>query len=376
MKKNNFLGSTEEKVIYPISRTSGRIFALLIFVIVAAAALFLLYNSTPTERRDVAISNNEMLKNKIDTTTIKTESNNQCDAGEYQSEYEKLKSNIPNGEWYKLTDTIQIFDGYDYITQYDVWYGSYQTYAPKYRKEVIKNASALPNQLLNLYENKGIDSSNFCEKAAILKVINKTCEITNADIRLQAFDYMLNIFYQSDKISTEQVDDAQSIWKKTHPGLSALNEWKHITSFGRVLNSIAIQKPSAEKIQIITKLIDENEKLSYAKKQEDQENYEDIPSLIIENEIPEEDLSIAADDFIKEINFHTQLGFVKSAKRYFRLYNEKWNIYEMEKKRKANKKGDFRLISGAVIGGGILALLLLSIVLLLFSINRSLSNRS
>ena len=375
MKKLNFLGKTEEKIIYPVSRTSGRIFSLFIFLVVALALLFFFYNLTPTSRRDVAISNDEMLKNKIDTSTVKEATTQQCDAGEYQTEFDKLKNNIPNGEWNKLTDTVEVFDGYEYTTQYDAWYGSYQTYAPKYRKEIVKNRSALPNQLINLYENKGIDSTEMCDKVAILKVINKTCEITKADLRLDAFQYLLNLFYQSNKITVEQVDDAQLVWKKTHPGLNYLEEWQHITSYGRVLNSIALQKPSKEKIELITQLIDENEKLNYAKKKEDQDQYDEIPSLILDNQIPEEDLSVATEDFIKEINFHSQHGFVKSAEKYYRLYREKWDIFEYEKRNKENKKEEFRLISGAVFGGGILALLLLSIVLLLFSINRNLTNK-
>jgi hypothetical protein len=205
MKKINLLGKSEEKVIYPFTRTSGRIFSILIFLTISLAILFFIYNLTPTSRRDVAITNNEMLKNKIDTSSVKPESIANCDANEYQAEFEKLKVNIPSGEWTKLTDTVQVFDGYEYTTQYDAWYGSYQTYAPKYRNEIVKNRSAIPNQLINLFENKGIDSTEECEKIEILKVLNKSCEITKQDLRLDAFHYLLNLFYQSDKITSEHV---------------------------------------------------------------------------------------------------------------------------------------------------------------------------
>ena len=375
MKKINLLGKSEEKVIYPLTRTSGRIFSILIFWTISLAILFFIYNLTPTSRRDVAITNNEMLKNKIDTSSVKPESSANCDANEYQAEFEKLKVNIPDGEWTKLTDTVQVFDGYEYTTQYDPWYGSYQTYAPKYRNDIVKNRSAIPNQLINLYENKGIDSTEECEKIEILKVLNKSCEITKQDLRLDAFHYLLNLFYQSDKITSEHVENAQIVWKKTHPGMNYLEEWQHITSYGRILNSIAVQKPTKEKIDLIAKLIDENEKMTYSKKKEDQAEYEEIPSLILDNQIPQEDLSLATDDFIKELNFHTQHGFVNSAKKYYRLYQEKWEIFESEKKNKEGKKEELRLYSAAIVGGGILALLLLSIVLLLFSINKNLTSR-
>ena len=136
---------------------------------------------------------------------------------------------------------------------------------------------------------------------------------------------------------------------------------------------VVVQKPKKERMDVFTKLIDENEKLNYAKKAEDQLNYSYVANAILRSDLPDEELAKASESFIKDLSFHSNRGFNSSLNKYLSLYNEKYKLFSNEKVAKDYQKSDYRFMSAITIGAGILALLLFAMVLLLFSINKSLS---
>lgn len=373
MKQKNVLSKLEEKLIFPISKTTGRVFALFISLLIVIALVFLIYNSIPTSQRDVLITKSEILKNKIDPDATEETNSQTCNASESEGELQNLKNKLPNAEWVNLTETIDVFDGYDYITKYDPWYGSYQTYVPKYKKQIVKNYNAIPNKLTGLFEAKGIDSLMFCEKTEILKVLNKACELTVDDYKIDAFNRISNLYYSIDKISMENINDAITIRNKIKPQKSQLENYEDLNEFIDILNMVVVHKPKKERIDVFTKLIDENEKLNYAKKTEDQLNYGYVANAILRSDLPDEELVKASESFIKDLNFHSNRGFNTSLARYLNLYSEKFKLFSNEKAATDYQKSDYRFMSAITIGAGILALLLFAMVLLLFSINKSLS---
>jgi hypothetical protein len=375
MKKSNLLNQSEEKLIFPVSRTSGRIFGLILFLVISGALIYFLFNSTPTNRREVTITKNELLKNKIDTSTTKKVTELSCETGDEANEYAKLQGNLSNAKWAPLMDTIEMFDGYETKTVEDPWYGSYERMVPKYRKELVKNNEAIPNKLNSLYESKGIDSTMSCEKAEILKSLNKVCEMAKLELKENAFENVMSVLYSVDKLTSKNTEDAINIWKKVNLGKSTFESWSDLTDFRSMLSLMATEQPSESRVNLINNLIDENEKQTYPLKKSDQDTYSELPMMILGNKIPDDELATATADFLKDIQFHDEKGFVKSANKYYRLFNEKWNVFENQRIIESGKKSGNRVLSSMVIGGGILALLLLSVVLLLFAINKTLSNK-
>ena len=164
MKKiRAFFNSMEERFVFPISRRTYQIVALIALLILGGAAIWLLVNTTPTGQDDVVISKSEVIQNQIDTSTVVKQESTQsaCLEATYKAWIDTLKTDLPTEEWKKLGEYVDETipnENYDY-------YSENNTEPEFITQKVFKsNPEAIPNMLEKVYASRGIDSTGYCEK--------------------------------------------------------------------------------------------------------------------------------------------------------------------------------------------------------------------
>lgn len=81
------------------------------------------------------------------------------------------------------------------------------------------------------------------------------------------------------------------------------------------------------------------------------------------------------EDFIVEIKFYHEIGFIKSLRRYLNLYEDKLNWKENQKRRIQESKAANRWFALKYAGFAMLAIGIFTIILLLFSIQNILRKK-
>ena len=171
MKK--FFNNMEERFVFPIGRRSWQVLSLLGLIVLALSILYFALNSTPTSRESVSVSKTEVIGDKVDTTTAVVETTPAtCSEQDYKLWLDTLKSDLPNSEWVKLGDSTEPYLEYakdEYGSYIQDSEGNFQTYQ---KRDFKANTAAIPNVLDIIYNNKGFDSTNFCEKIEIIKYLH------------------------------------------------------------------------------------------------------------------------------------------------------------------------------------------------------------
>jgi hypothetical protein len=81
---------------------------------------------------------------------------------------DSIKKDLPTSEWVKLGDSTEPYNDYakdefgSYILDSD---GNYEMIQ---KRDFRANEAAIPNLLDRIYNSKGLDSTNFCEKIEVL----------------------------------------------------------------------------------------------------------------------------------------------------------------------------------------------------------------
>jgi len=91
----NFFTILEEKFVFPIGRRSWNIFVLLALLGLAGGILFFVLNLFPAGRGEVAVSKNEVIENRVDTTEVVVNTETTCSQADYNSWVDTLKSDLP-----------------------------------------------------------------------------------------------------------------------------------------------------------------------------------------------------------------------------------------------------------------------------------------
>lgn len=357
----------EERYFFPIGRRTWQILSLVAFLLLAGCIIYFLTNSTPTSRDQINVSKEEVVEQKIDTQAVVEVPVTGCQLSELKSSYDSLRAYTSKLEWKKLGDssgleTIYITDEYgNYV------YNGYD-YATTEVKKFIENDTAIPNVVENIFRQRGIDSSDICERINIIKTLVQFCKITspkfiNSDVIIS----YSRICAELSAISADQVQSSYSFKTKLEGTQSLISNEDDKRNFSGYLNYIIENSIDESKLNTAIELITKHRELN-SKNKYDNDEYFDIAKLILEIELSSEELSDAIQDFTGNIEYYDNNNLYKSLKTYLRLYKEKLEIAESEKLMRQAEKAANRSMSITYGIYAFFSIVGIATILLLFSI--------
>jgi len=375
MKK--FFNSMEERFVFPIGRRTWQIIAMVALLGLAAFIIWFLFNLTPTGRDNVKISKSEVVENKIDTavaveTVIVKES---CTKTEFDQLYDSLKKDLPNSEWNKLGDSSEPMNVYlqddlgNYV--YDE-YGNMQIVA---KRNYIKNEQAIPNIIDMLFNKRGYDTTNICNRIEILKSLHLLNGITQSEyLSKEGIFYYCNILSENREIDYLLISKSIDL-KNQIDGKSVLvKSTDDLESCLKYINYVSSNNVSDEQIQACLKLINAHRKLNngvYSQKK-----YFDIAEIVFESRLSIDELKNALTGFESDIEYYDKNDLKKSLSRYLRLYGDKLSIAEMKKTQKEFEKSKNREFSKLAMLICFASIISIATILLLYSIQQLLKEHT
>jgi hypothetical protein len=372
MKK--FFNSMEERFVFPIGRRSWQILSLLGLILLTLSILYFVVNSTPTSRESVSVSKAEVIGDKVDTTATVVETTPAtCSDQDYKNWLDTLKKDLTNSEWVKLGDSTEPYTEYakdEYGSYIQDSEGNFLTYQ---KRDFKPNTAAIPNVLELIYNSKGLDSSSYCEKIEVVKLLHFLNKKTEKNYLEKE-----GVFYYASGISELPAANMTILEKsftlkaaielsdKKISSLEELNEaWRYI----RYLSTNSV---SDKHVDIAISTIKAHSELK--KKEYPSNKYFDIAELVFNSNLKIEDLSTAMEDFNEEISFYDSNDLYKSLRKFLKLYEEKVERAEAKKEMKSIEKSLHRTQSLTYAAGAFLAIVAIASILLLFSIQSLLKN--
>jgi hypothetical protein len=367
MKKiRAFFNSMEERFVFPISRRTYQIVALLALVILGGAAVWLLVNTTPTSQDDVVISKSEVIQNQIDTAVVSKEpAQSACTVETYKAWLDTLKSDLPNEEWKKLGEYVDETvpnENYDYYSENNT--------EPEYitKKVFQANPEAVPNMLDAVYASRGIDSTAYCEKIVVLEslhylIIKSSSEYKSAGYR----NYLSLLEYnpattKADFVNTFELESGIEL-KEVF-----IEDQKTLELFFEYFKFYMNEKPSEVRVDLAINTLKNHYKVGQGNRKKDREDYFEVASIIIKSDLTDEELTKALDGYNSEMAFYSQNGLLATLHKYLKLYEEKLSIALAKQAAEKERKAQQRLLSFYGIAGAFAAIISVAGILLLFSI--------
>ena len=372
MKK--FFNSMEERFVFPIGRRSWQVLSLLGLIVLALSILYFVVNLTPTSRESVSVSKAEVIGDKVDTTATVVETTPAtCSDQDYKKWLDTLKNDLPNSEWVKLGDSTESYLEYakdEYGSYIQDSEGNFQTYQ---KRDFKPNAAAIPNVLEVIYNSKGFDSSNYCEKIEVIKLLHFLNKKTEKNYLEKE-----GIFYYASGIAElpaanltilEKSFTLKSAIELSDKKISSLEELNEVWRYIRYLSTNSV---SDKHVDLAISTIKAHSELK--KKEYPSNKYFDIAEVVFNSNLKIEDLSSAIEDFNKEISFYDSNDLYKSLRKFLKLYEEKVERAEEKKEMKSIEKSLHRTQSLTFAAGAFLAIVAIASILLLFSIQSLLKN--
>jgi len=364
----SFFDSIEEKFVFPISRRTYQIIALITLIILGLSLTWLLYNSTPTGIDEVTISKSEVIQNQVDTTTIyssKEAVESNCKKEEYNLWLDSLRKDLPTQEWSRLGDSIDVTV---YNENYN--YSSQENTEPEFitKKEFQPNKEAIPNLLNEIYYKRGIDTSDFCSKINIIESLHFLFKKTNREFKNQIFkSYFELLFYYP---SSTKDDFLKSFELESGIELKEIyiEDLKTINLYLEYFKFYMEEKPSKNRIDLAVNTLKNHYKVGTGNRSKDREDYFKIASLIIKTNLNDEELTNALDGYNSEMAYYSQNGLYATIRKYLNLFEEKLSILKNKQLEEKAKKTEAQMWSLKVGVGAFLGVLLIANFLLIFSI--------
>lgn len=372
MKK--FFNSIEERFVFPIGRRSWQVLSLLGLIILALSILYFVVNLTPTSRESVSVSKAEVIGDKVDTTATVVETKPAtCSDQDYKKWLDTLKNDLPKSEWVKLGDSTESYLEYakdEYGSYIQDSEGNFQTYQ---KRDFKPNAAAIPNILEVIYNSKGFDSSNYCEKIEVIKLLHFLNKKTEKNYLEKE-----GIFYYASGIAElpaanltilEKSFTLKSAIELSDKKISSLEELNEAWRYIRYLSTNSV---SDKHVDLAISTIKAHSELK--KKEYPSNKYFDIGEVVFNSNLKIEDLASAIEDFNKEISFYDSNDLYKSLRKFLKLYEEKVERAEEKKEMKSIEKSLHRTQSLTFAAGAFLAIVAIASILILFSIQSLLKN--
>ena len=373
-KIKNFFNSIEERFVFPVSRRTWQIMALLAIVLLIFSILYFVINSTPTSRDKVSVSKEEVAENKVDTTVRVKVSASVCSKAEISAYTDSLRRITPNNEWINLGDSSESYSDY-LIDEYgNYMMDDYGNYVIIEKRNFKANELAVPNMIENIYQQRGLDTGAICSRLEVLKTLFRLSKNTSSEyLQSDALKGYANLLSQSISVNEELVIRTFSFKEKIEGSSSKITDFNMAKQFLNYLEYLSDNNIDDEKISIAIELVTSHKKLPNKSTLSNSE-YFDLVKLIFEAGLLNEDLGQAIPEFQDDLAFYDEKGLSKSLRRYLRLYQEKLSIAESEKQRKKSEKSAKKSKSITYAMYAFVSIVGIATILLLFSIQSILKN--
>ena len=368
MKKiRAFFNSMEEKFVFPISRRTYQIVALLALVILSGAAIWLIVNTTPTGQDDVVISKSEVINNQIDTTTttVVAQEKSACLGETYKAWMDTLRADLPNEEWKKLGEYVDETvpnEKYDYYSE--------DNSEPEYitKKVFQANSEAVPNMLDKVYASRGIDSTDYCEKIIVVETLHYLIGKSSAEFKNIAYRSYLSLL-EYNPVTTKE-DYVNTFELETGIELKEvyIEDEKTLNLFFDYFKFYMNEKPSKIRVELAINTLKNHYKVGQGNRTKDRGDYFDVASIIIKADLSDEELTKALDGYNSEMAFYSRNGLLATLHKYLNLYEEKLANALAKQAAEKERKAKQRLLSFYGIAGAFALIISVAGILLLFSI--------
>ncbi len=371
------LNTLEEKYLFVYGKRAWQVLSLISISGLVVALCIYGYNSLPTSREEVSISKIEFQKNQIDDDFDPSNDVESCTDAEYKKQFDLLRKAMPKAEWKNLGDSVETTE-YDYIEKYDYYYGTYYDRVPYKVKQYRKNDDAIPNILESVFDSRGVDSFQMCERINTLKLIGAL----NAYVKPDASTTFLKspfktVLTYNHGLKTKNIKDVAKIFKKIEghqpkfiDPYSGEDDWDQYSNYLSQFDNDTI---TDERIEFIIKTLGS---INQKKKLKEAPTKHAISMKILASNLEDEDLFIACDGYFGANEFiYSEENVLSNFNKYMGLFKKKVKLAEKllaeeeaEKEENRDYYKYFSLISFASI-------LSIATILLLFSIRNILNKR-
>jgi hypothetical protein len=366
-----FLDALERKVLFPVGRRTWQIFAIGAILAVLIGALWYLANSVPASRVQVRINKWEVIENEIDTTSFVVESKG-CTKEMVKSSLDSLQKRLYFLEWDSLgrfeERTYYVTDKYgNYIYNRNSW-----DYVKGKKRVFVPNEQAVPNRLNAIYEGRYIDSLDLCERKDLIATVYLLSGLYDPKFLASGtkFRDLCRQLEYNRNLDEAAVLNAQYINTLVDPSFRLIKDGETLERFYEILQFVLNSGISDEELILGDSVITAHRALGPTESA-NPDDYLEVLKIISSAKITNpKHLQRAIEDFNAEIAFYQDLGFLKSLRRYLELYYEKLEWAESQKMSQEQLKESNRKQAYDVIWMSLAAVGSITIILLLFSIQR------
>jgi hypothetical protein len=362
-----FFNSMEERFVFPIGRRTYQTFALLALLLLGGAAFWLLINTTPTGKDDVVVSKSEVIQNQIDTTAAVSQepTKSACSEESYKAWVDTLKADLPKEEWKNLgqyIDEVVPNEKYDYYSENNT--------EPEYitQKTFQANLDAVPNMLNNLYLNQGIDSTDYCQKIAIMESLHYLISKTSNDYKSTGYRNYLQVIQYNPGATKEDFVNSFELEAGIELKEVFIEDDKTLELYYDYFKFYMTEKPSQTRIDLAVNTLKNHYKVGQGNRKKDREDYFEVASIIIKSGLTDEELTSALDGYNSEMAFYSRNGLLATLHKYLKLYEEKLSMALAKQEAEKERKSQQRMYSLYGIAAAFAAIVSVAGILLLFSI--------
>jgi hypothetical protein len=370
IKLKQLFNQIEEKILFPFGRKTWQILSVITILVLLLGVIWFIINSRPSMPVRVKVDRWEVLENEIDTSEYLAQNISNCKKEMIQTSLDTLKKSLPMLEWDSLggieTKSYNLKDRYGnnvYIK--NSWIPQ------KGQKQVyIINESAVPNLLNKIYLSRYIDSSNYCDRLQIISTIQLLVNLYDPKF-LQTekrFKDLCTQFEYYRKLDEYTVLTALSIYRIIDNRFLLIFDNESLRRFYQILKYVLTRNINDEKLVLAKEVITAHRNLGIYDENTVEEYYMTI-KLIQSSAINDsKNIKRAINDFNSEIKFYHDIGFLKSLRRYLNLYENKLAWKENQKIIHQQLKAENRTFALLITGISLIIICILTVILLLFSI--------
>jgi len=391
-KLKNFLEKYENGYLFPYSRlvwitaSMVLVFAILIFT------LKYFWTSIPNSRKDVHITKEEIRRDKV-ILEEDLEKYEECTKAAYDQQVDSLKKMTPKSEWNKL---FRFEDAIEYVKvqryqpgYYDYWSGYttegyfYDDYEKVNVKRKVDNDTAYPVLLKRTFENQMIDSAHFCEKMRIVNLyleLHKRVPASDAsDLMSEQFAYWVSWssdeFERSDVARIHQWMDRVEGKKIVLGKDNKLSDGKRtvLEVYSKFIRKFQTDSVSENRMAHVDKTLDYLKANGYKKPNA---NF-NILSKVLESNLSDDDMEVALNDYFENKLFKKKaVNPDQDFSKYMNLFKSKVDIREFEQAMEEQERKVQLAQTKEYLIYAFLGILQVIIILVLFSMHRTMREKA
>jgi hypothetical protein len=330
-KLRGLLNFIEEKILFRFGKRSWQIISIIAIGMLVYAISLYIWNAVPSSREEVKISKMEFDKNEIDTDFDESNNVDACAKADYQKVLDSLKRAMSNSEWKKLGDSVEV-DRYRWEEVYDpYWDFTYPQQIEYTEMEYRRNPQAIPNILDDIFEYKGIDSSQFCQRIKVLRMLIELNSYTSRDQGTNFLQsYHRNTLIYNGHLNLSNIKAIVSIFEKIEghkPRFKELyNEKDDLNQFSRYVDYFRNDSITGSRIETINESLNKIKGKGILKTAAFKHK---ISEKILESSLSDADIKAACNDFFSSSEFkYTDKSAVGIFYKYHRLYSRKVRLAE------------------------------------------------